>query len=234
MGRAYQRVINDYVYRTSELLDRFGAEIEVFARQAYVTASQAFQQVHGGRITFTRSDQTCQEAFPNVQNANCWASAAIDEITFYQRETARNVPNPETGEMEPERVNVDVTGRTLFLVHELAHSFEGRVNTRLRTRPGETPVRGALAADTIIVRRTPGNFDEDDEHYGFAGPFPGWQQSEAATSGEELADMVIGWVYSQWDMRDGVLTPQAQARSAFMDRNMPAWVLIAAGYTGRQ
>jgi RHS repeat-associated protein len=245
MGRAYQSVINDFVYRTNELLDRFGAEIEVFARQAYVTASQAFQQVHGGRVTLRRSDQTCQEAW----QASCLAKATgAREITFYQKERQSMVWNPETGERELEmreiineagetewvpvmiREDVNIAGNTRLLIHELGHTFEGRVNVRLRTRPGETPVRDTLRDDTTILRRIPENTIGDDRHYGFAGPFPVWQHSEQATTGEEFADMMIGWVYGRWAMEDGVLTPQGEARSDFMQRHMPEWVLVAAGY----
>jgi hypothetical protein len=256
MGRAYQRIINEYVnqvnFQNRQLVEQFGMEAEILEWLAPVAAAEAFQQVHGGPITLRRSDQTCQEA----RNDKCDAFVASSrEILFYQREKPVMVRNPDTGKWEPEmreiineageaelvpvtvRENVNIAGKTHFLVHEFGHTFESRVNVRLQNRE-EISVRNTLDAHGGVVARTqdklPDLIKAGDPDYGFAGPFPGWQQSRAPARirapGEEVADMMIGWVYGQWAMEDGVLTPQGEARSNFMQRHMPEWVLVAAGY----
>ena len=81
-----------------------------------------------------------------------------------------------------------------------------------------------LGADTTISRR---GLDNDDYSYGFAGRLYGWQQSPEATTGEEFADMFLGWNYNQWapSIDRGFYTV-GQARANFMDRHMAPLIAL--------
>ncbi len=63
--------------------------------------------------------------------------------------------------------------------------------------------------------------------WGFAGGnLSEWQKSRLGASGEEFADMGIGWTYNQWEVNEtGVgWSSQGQARASFMDVNMAIWL----------
>jgi hypothetical protein len=67
----------------------------------------------------------------------------------------------------------------------------------------------------------------DPTRWGFAGGnFSPWQKSRSGASGEEFADMGIGWTYNRWDPSDtGVgWSPAGQARADFMNVNMAIWL----------
>lgn len=70
------------------------------------------------------------------------------------------------------------------------------------------------------------NLDEEsDLRWGFAGGnFSEWQKSRSGASGEEFADMGIGWTYNQWDSNTKGLTRAGQARADFMNVNMAIWL----------
>ena len=79
-------------------------------------------------------------------------------------------------------------------------------------------------ADTIIPRR---GLDNDVNSYGFAGLLYGWQQSPEATTGEEFADMFLGWNYNQWAKKDDEdYYDDGQARANFMDRHMAPLIAL--------
>lgn len=98
-----------------------------------------------------------------------------------------------------------------WAVHELGHGFEAKVNTIL----GTNHIRNNLP--TNIANRD-----------GFAGPFPGWQQSKCTIdcNGEIFADMFIGWAYGQWETNPftGALTNDATLKADFMTTNMSVWI----------
>lgn len=108
-----------------------------------------------------------------------------------------------------------------WATHELGHYFEARVNGIM----GTYYARNTLGRDTTIPRR---GTDNDVNSYGFAGTRYGWQQSPETTTGEEFADMFLGWNYNRWEMEeDGSgLTDLGQARSNFMDRYMASWIAL--------
>ena len=101
-------------------------------------------------------------------------------------------------------------------MHELGHVFEARINTAVRDNEH---ARNQLALATNIDRR--GINPALEPNSGFAGSFSGWQQSTVASTGEELADMYIGWTYGQWDD-----TTQGRARSTFMLQHMSGWISL--------
>lgn len=83
---------------------------------------------------------------------------------------------------------------------------------------------GVLGKDTSILRR---GADNDVRTYGFADTRWGWQQSqEANRTGEEFADMFLGWNYNQWDPITDEDFYIGQARANFMNRYMPSWIAM--------
>ena len=89
---------------------------------------------------------------------------------------------------------------------------------------GDNYVRNQLGKDPDIPRR---GLNNHEESYGFAGTRWGWQQSPEATTGEEFADMFLGWNYNEWendpDSRHYVV---GQARSNFMNRHTAFWIAL--------
>lgn len=95
-----------------------------------------------------------------------------------------------------------------FLIHELGHSFERAVGD-------------SIPSNAIIE-----SSDDINNRGGFAGDFPGWQQSTDDSAGEIFADMFIGWVYNQWEVDPftGALTNDAELKANFMTTNMSIWI----------
>jgi hypothetical protein len=167
-----------------------------------LSSRAAFLEVYGGSVTFKRLGISCADVFG--PDTNCFGSwdGVNRQVNVY--------------------AGGGVAGNHKFLIHELGHGFESRVNGIL----GGGHVRNTLGRDVTILRR---NINLDDSpNSGFAGPLWGWQQSDQATTGEEFADMYIGWTHNQWETntRLGTLTPQGQARSRFMRANMPIWTFL--------
>ena len=113
--------------------------------------------------------------------------------------------------------------------HEMGHYFEARVNDIL----GVNSVRNTLGKyaneDLPLNIRIPRRGGDNDEvKYGFADTTYIWQFSDLATTGEEYADMFLGWNYNQWEMRDdnSGFTDLGQARSSFMERYMAPWIAL--------
>jgi hypothetical protein len=165
-----------------------------------ITPRQAFLLVYGGTVTFVRHKGICNECYGETISAR--------EVWVYTQ--WNNADGIVSG--------VIVTDKR-FIVHELGHAFENALEEIL----GFKPPRKSLAA---VQQNTKWNFPNrggpTKEDYGFAGPYPGWQQSQDYSAGEELADMFLGWVYGRWgpDYR-------GFARGRFMTNNMPEWVVIA-------
>ncbi len=194
VGNALARAHNSFAMRAF----RIGA---IDSYQS-LTARDAFLAVYGGRVRFHRPGISCEVALER----QCFGSSAGRTITVY--------------------TNADgaTAGNHHFIVHELGHSFESRVNALL----GNSYVRNRLGGSPDIARR---DLDvRDGPNNGFAGPLWGWQQSGSATTGEEFADMFMGWTYNRWQLNLNTrllrydLTGQGSARSAFMNANMPSWV----------
>lgn len=98
-----------------------------------------------------------------------------------------------------------------WAVHELGHAFESRIN-------------GKVGTWGYVRSQLPDNVLNRD---GFAGGFPGWQQSRVISRGEIFADMFVGWSYGQWDT--GEYLSEGRAKANFMTTNMSIWIDIAAG-----
>ncbi len=106
--------------------------------------------------------------------------------------------------------DLDTSNR--WAVHELGHGFEAHVNDVL----GTEHIRNHQMPDEISNRN------------GFAGPYPGWQQSTCTIdcNGEIFADMFVGWTYGQWEVNPftGALTIDASLKANFMSTNMSGWI----------
>jgi len=71
-----------------------------------------------------------------------------------------------------------------------------------------------------------------DKNWGFAGRIGDirlWQQSRSPEASEELADMMIGFAYNEWETNArGELTDDGRTRSNFMGmNNMAVWINTA-------
>jgi hypothetical protein len=67
-----------------------------------------------------------------------------------------------------------------------------------------------------------------DLRWVFAGPnFSDWQKSHSGLSGEEFADMGIGWTYNRWETsRAGGWSDDGRARANFMSDHMALWLSV--------
>ena len=92
-------------------------------------------------------------------------------------------------------------------------------------------MRDTLGEDENIPRR---GDDPRNQSYGFAGTFAGWQQSDESTTGEEFADMFLGWNYNQWAPIEDEYYNIGQARSDFMERNMAPWIALVIDQARRK
>ena len=169
-----------------------------------LSAEEAFLGVFGGPITLRNEDKDL------VDNGGFSVYAIASET-----ETMITIGNKE------------ITNHYL-LIHEIFHIFDivmlgGAANQTLwndyQNVPGSTfPNRPTLSGDS-------------DLKWGFAGGnFSPWQKSRSGASGEEFADMGIGWTYGRWETNAlGALTTDGQDRADFMSQHMLGWILQAMG-----
>lgn len=205
----------DFTDEEKATIERSAYDVGVaLARDYYIlygvrlTPHQAFLLTYGGTVTFVKSEQTCQAA----RGADCWGSTAGTEITIY----------------EDGHGNGEFIGNHRFIVHELGHAFESRVNQFVGNN--ENSIRDGVTsaqADGLLPDR-PDLADDDLRTFGFAGPLWGWQQSSSGASGEEFADMFVGWTYGRWESNpDGTLTHDGRQRATFMNQRMAYWMKTA-------
>ncbi len=159
-----------------------------------------------------------------------------DLKTYYGEYIGLNADNLPTPRINVYKYNLDGTVGYYFdrpnfgyrwATHELGHYFEARINGILGTNYVRDDV---LGKDTTITRR---GLDNDTRSYGFAYFRYGWQQSPQSTTGEEFADMFLGWNYNQWAPSTDRDYLVGQARSNFMDRHMAPWIALVIN-RGRQ
>lgn len=140
----------------------------------YGSPSETFLKVQGGTVNWHKKGKSCEEVTGYKCFAQTQTSTSVWVFTnIYEREKDGKFKLDDNGNKIskiPLPNNSDQ-----WAVHELGHAFESRVNGAL----GNEYVRNQLPAD--VLNRS-----------GFAGPFPGWQQSENNGNGEIFADMYIG------------------------------------------
>jgi hypothetical protein len=162
-----------------------------------ISAQEAFLKVFGGPIDLSNVDKYLVDA----AGFSVYAIASQSELLI--------------------TVGIKELTNHYLLVHEIFHLLD-------------IVVLGGAANQTLWdAQRAPGstfpnrpNLDgPSDERWGFAGGnFSEWQKSRSGASGEEFADMGIGWTYNQWDSNTRGLTRAGQARADFMNVNMAIWL----------
>jgi RHS repeat-associated protein len=152
-----------------------------------------------GNITFVRSDEVC---------ATCWAETHIPNITVYANAFA---------------ANSYLQNGHLNTAHELGHAFAQR--TGWDRDAGNYAAYAHLEATWDAQPAFPRRPDNPAQmEGGFAGTYPGWQQSTGATPNEVFADMFLGFTYGQWST---VNVGDADALSDWMRANMPYLISLA-------
>lgn len=159
------------------------------------SAEEAFLGVFDGPITMHKyTDRSCTVA----SGCRAWASRTETTISVGKE---------------------GVTNHYLF-IHEIFHTLDIVV---LGNAANETLLAAQQAAPNFPNR--PNLNGPSDLKWGFAGEnFSEWQKSRSGASGEEFADMGIGWTYNQWDTDADGLTDFGRARANFMDVNMAIWL----------
>ncbi|HIP69823.1 MAG TPA: hypothetical protein EYH05_00325 [Anaerolineae bacterium] len=165
-----------------------------------LTSREAFLYFYGSPVPFYKTGTKNGTAYGKYDRIGAPVNRA--GIKVY---TAANISSPTAGYR--------------WATHELGHFFEARVNGIM----GNSYVRNKLGDDADITRR---GLDNDERSYDFAGTRYGWQQSPAATTGEEFADMFLGWNYNQWETEGNGLSQLGQARADFMGRYMASWIAL--------
>ncbi len=197
VGGALARAINGD-QEAQAMARRLGEPLEL------ISAQDAFLLVYGGSVTYYKTGTACG-------GDGCYGEAQDERLIHVYTDAGSNIPNDSTGKR--------------WAVHELGHAFEIRVNNGAKAA-GLTTVccyaRNSLGRDTTIIRRDLNVNVGESPNHGFAGPAYGWQQSPVASTGEELADMYLGWVFGQWEA-----STQGDARSSFMTNHMSGWISLA-------
>jgi RHS repeat-associated protein len=131
---------------------------------------EAFLNVFGGKLIVNWTHDDCGDV-------NCWG-----EITGQRTLTIYGKENPTINEK--------------WIVHELGHMFDAAADLQPRETLKSSP-------SWVPRRRCEKDLCTDDEsvknqHWGFAGPAFGWQQSKQTYVYEDFADMFLGWVYGEF------------------------------------
>ncbi|MCB0033518.1 MAG: hypothetical protein KDE51_05855 [Anaerolineales bacterium] len=117
-------------------------------------------------------------------------------------------------------VNLRIISNPYLIVHEIFHVFD----LTILDGDANQALLNAQDVDDNFPDR-PGLDGPSDLRWGFAGSnFSDWQKSRSGLSGEEFADMGIGWTYNRWDSDIDGLTEAGLYRANFMNVNMGLWV----------
>ncbi len=188
--------VGNRIASTVNSMRRFEAKVAGLMPTLYKTVSgiDAFLGVFDGPITVEKTSKKCDIA------RDCVAK------------TSNGV------------IYVSVTPNPHLIVHEIFHLFDlnvliGAANQTLH----DIQVRSRGYINPFPDR--PDLDGESSLTWGFAGGnFSNWQKSRLGLSGEEFADMGIGWTYGRWDSDADGLTDDARARSTFMNTKMSLWL----------
>jgi RHS repeat-associated protein len=186
-----------------------GARMAATTQQAD-TASQAFKASYG----ISPSSPMVFDMYEwSVCEQGCWGRTyGHNSIRIYRYfneiDDAGNVIIGADG--QPIRGTTTMSPR--LTAHELGHAFNASASNvaGVANTPYES-LLGTWNTDPTFPHRADG---------GFAGAFPGWQQSLDETEGEEFADMFIGWTFNAWASGDA-----GSRRSAWM-RRMSDWLTV--------
>lgn len=171
----------------------------------YGSPSETFLKVQGGTVTWHKIGKSCADM---TEDDSCFAQTQTGTLIWVFTDIYELDDSGNKISKIPLPDNSDQ-----WAVHELGHAFESRVN-------------GALGVYHVRNQLPP----EVDNRNGFAGPFPGWQQSKCSDvdcEGEIFADMYIGWTYGQWS-NEASQRVFADLKANFMTTNMSNWIDVAA------
>ncbi len=146
------------------------------------------------------------------------------------REATNGIRGLTNGRNDIDVYSGGITYPVHWAIHELGHAFNHAIGG-----VGDDMLLASRAKYDIPIRT---GYSADDQ-FGFAGthsPHFLWQHSTAANdAGEEFADMMIGWAYNRWELREGIAHPPystvwslaGQGRSNFMADNMALLLSLA-------
>jgi len=150
MGAIYQGAYDLGSAYARDINSRSQGDFSRFGDNEYtpITPEEAFMSIYGGSVSFEKRGVSCSEATGDNCYAQTQTSRSIYVFTdIYDDDDISKIPR--------------VTTSNRWAVHELGHAFESRVNGKIGTWGY---VRDQLP-DEVLNRN------------GFAGAFPGWQQS---------------------------------------------------------
>jgi RHS repeat-associated protein len=172
----------------------------------------AFFKIHGGRIKIIKHNRFAGDSL----GAGTWGTGLTkDKLDIYKAGYFDD-KLPYLTRYGKAGMDVAIENYERFITHEMGHLFDHAMGDQPRRHPD-------------LIAATNYNTAE-----GFCGPklvnsevLVGWQWRFTNGPEESFADMYIGWVYGCWEKdpkRPSRLTELGQARSDFMDENMPKWI----------
>ena len=169
----------------------------------FASPRDAFLETYGNSVTWHKTGKSCKEA---TGDNLCYAQVQTGQLIHI----FTDIYDKDGVSKIP---NANTSDR--WAVHELGHAFESRVN-------------GAKTWG-YVRKQLPDNIANRN---GFAGGYPGWQQSTCTVDckNEIFADMFVGWTYQKWETNPttGGLSYQASLKDTFMTTNMSMWINIAS------
>jgi hypothetical protein len=172
----------------------------------FLSAEDTFLGVFGGPITMYNKDENLVDA----AGCSVYAIASQTEalITIGKKEITNHY----------------------LIIHEIFHIFD-IVALENAANQALWDIQRQTANTATPFPDRPGLEGSSELRWGFAGGnFSPWQKSRSGASGEEFADMGIGWTYNRWDTRaTGALTTDGQHRADFMSQHMGSWILQTMG-----
>ena len=203
-ARMYEAIQADRqrAYAIAPRLGRDPAEYSTVSQLWGLSQDELFLAAYNGQITFLRQDTAIDG----------WALTNLDNWTNDYPGGVINYDNDIFADNSGFFDDCDgVSCGKLNVVHELSHGIDQR---------GGRQARAHLAAtwDSVPLQRGEG---------GWAGDFPGWQQSRGTGEGEVFADMGVGWTYSRWAAPSARDYSVGVVRSLYMEANMPRVIALA-------
>jgi hypothetical protein len=104
-----------------------------------------------------------------------------------------------------------------LLVHELGHATEDRILEIVNVKVPRRVLYWTQINNYLFPMRNRCK----TLLCGFFGGVNDWQFNTEPTSGEEFADMFVGWAYSSWES-----SPEGIARDNFMKTHMGSWIAM--------
>jgi len=210
-SRMYMAIRTDR-QRAYAVAPRLGGDPSAYSAASHLwglSQDELFLTVAGGQVPFSRVSDGDIPGMWAASNQDGWVQGSNLPAWFRAACLAGNICYDASVFTRGTTAFNDVGGHTqleLNAVHELTHWIDHR---------GGRDARAHLADswDIVPLQRNAG---------GWAGNFPGWQQSNDPGEGEVFADMGVGWTYGNW-----AGDSHGAARSRYMEANMPGFAALA-------